>query len=152
MRALALFLTLLVSAAVAQDARLTPGVARHDLTQKQVCTTKWGKDQRHVTAEMKRQVFESYGIACKPLTAKRGPACGGWEIDHSISRELGGADDVANLWPQPYAGAWNARMKDRLENRLHKEVCAGHLTLGAAQERIRSDWRGTYVEYFGAPQ
>jgi hypothetical protein len=36
---------------------LTPGVARTDLTLEQICTTKWGRDVRAVTAAMKRKVF-----------------------------------------------------------------------------------------------
>ena len=42
---------------------LTPGVARTDLTLKKICTTKWGKDARHVTAAMKRQAFAAYGLS-----------------------------------------------------------------------------------------
>lgn len=143
-----LLLLLFVGVVHAQDVSLTPGVVR-PLTKKEVCTTKWGQDARHVTTAMKRQVFEAYGIHCVPLTAKRGPACGEWEVDHLISRELGGADDVRNLWPQPYEGEWNARMKDRLENRLHKEVCEGRLPLHGAQTLIRSGWHEVYTYYFG---
>ena len=143
-----LVLLLISSAALAQDPGKTPGVVRHDLSRDEICATKWGGDVRHVTAAMKRQVFEAYGIRCVPLTAKSGPACGEWEIDHLVSRELGGADDVANLWPQPYAGPWNAHMKDRLENRMHSEVCAGNLSLRAAQDLIRHDWRQAYKRYF----
>ncbi len=101
------------------DATLTPGVVRTDLTQKQMCATKWGKDHRAVTAAMKRQAFLNYGYK----KFNKDPRCP-CEIDHEISRELLGADDIKNLWPQPYRGAWNARDKDRLENKLHKLVCA----------------------------
>src|SRR6266853_718330 len=74
------------------DLSITPGVARTDITQKNICKTKWGKDARHVTAAMKRQVFENYGLsgndddACTPDA--HGRRC---EIDHLISRKLGGA-------------------------------------------------------------
>lgn len=124
---------------------LTPGVARADLTVDQICTTKWGHDARAVTASMKRQVFEAYGFP-KLNEDERCPC----EIDHLISRELGGADDVKNLWPQSYSGDWNARMKDRLENRLHKEVCEGRLPLEDAQRGIADDWIALYQNYFGA--
>jgi hypothetical protein len=145
-------LTLLTWPALAQagklpDRDLTPGVARA-LTLAEICNTKWGKDARAVTAKMKAAVFKEYGLSgnhdrfCTPA---------GCEIDHLISRELGGADDVKNLWPQSYAGPWNAHLKDRLENRLHKEVCARTLTLGAAQGAIRSDWTVAYRHYFGDP-
>lgn len=130
------------------DPKLTPGVSRPELTLEQICATKWGHDARAVTARMKRQVFAEYG-----LSGNDDPFCrpDGCEIDHLVSRELGGADDVRNLWPQSYAGAWNAHMKDRLENRLHKEVCAGNLGLDAARKAISSDWRKAYRQYFGDP-
>lgn len=131
------------------DPRLTPGDCRTDITLEELCKTKWGKDARKVTAAMKLQVFHSYGY-----TGNADRSCKGkrhWEIDHSCSRELGGKDTVENLWPQCYAGTWNAVMKDRLENRLHKEVCAGTLTLIEAQDGIKSDWRIMYRRYFGEP-
>lgn len=136
------------------DPALTPGVAT-DLTAHQTCHKEggWGRDARHVTATMKREVFERYGLtgntdqAC--LRDKHGRRC---EIDHLISRELGGADDVDNLWPQPYGGQpWNAVRKDKVENRLHKEVCAGNITLDQAQHDIL-DYRVPYRRYFGEPE
>jgi hypothetical protein len=135
------------------DLKKTPGVARAGLTKTKICGTKWGKDARHVTAAMKRQVFADYGYSgnddpkCVPSGMQR---C---EIDHLISRELGGADDVSNLWPQAYGTSpWNAHLKDKLENRLHKEMCAGHITLKQAQDMLVSDWRVAYKKYYGAPQ
>lgn len=134
------------------DHRLTPGVARTHLSLHQICTTKWGKDRRHVTAAMKRQVFSAYGYSGNKdprcVADTHGRRC---EIDHLISRELGGADDVANLWPQAYGSTpWNAVMKDRLENRLHVLVCAGTINLGAAQSALASDWTAAYRRYIGA--
>lgn len=71
-------------------------------------------------------MFELYGYSgyddphCVPA-GKR--TC---EIDHLISRELGGADVMENLWPQAYVTSpWKAVLKDKLENQLHKEMCAG---------------------------
>jgi hypothetical protein len=136
------------------DRRLTPGVVRHDLTLATICSTKWGKDERHVTAAMKRQVFANYGLSGNQDRAcvrdKKGRRC---EIDHLISRELGGADDVKNLWPQPYGTRpWNAALKDRVENRLHKELCETRsISLRQARREIASDWRVPYIRYFGDP-
>jgi hypothetical protein len=118
------------------DPKLTPGVALSVQNEATVCTIKWGKDARHVTPAMKRQVFANYKIPY----ARHGE----FEVDHLISRELGGADDVKNLWPQKWAGTWNAHMKDQLENRLHKMVCAGQLSLAQAQREIRADWIAAY--------
>jgi hypothetical protein len=135
------------SAASLPNGKLTPGKAR-SLSVSAICKTKWGKDARHVTAAMKKTVFQEYG-----LTGNTDPFCKpkGCEIDHLISRELGGADDVANLWPQSYSGPWNAHMKDRVENRLHKEVCAGTISLKTAQHDISTDWTVPYRKYFGTP-
>jgi hypothetical protein len=85
---------------------------------------------------MRKQVFTNYGI---PYSQHRS-----YELDHLVPRELGGADDVANLWPQKWTGPYNARQKDRLENALHRAVCAGELSLHDAQESIRRDWLSSY--------
>lgn len=127
------------------DPKLTPG-ATVTITVEKLCTTKWGKEERNVTAAMKRQVFASYGLSGNLDKSCRSPFH--FEVDHLISRELGGADEIANLWPQCYSGRWNARQKDRLENRLHKEVCAGRLTLEEAQTMIKTDWRQAFRKYY----
>ena len=135
------------------DLAKTPGVVRPGLTKAKICATKWGKDARHVTDAMKKQVFESYGYTgnddpkCVPSGKQR---C---EIDHLISRELGGADDVKNLWPQPYGThPWNAHHKDTLENRLNKEMCQGRITLKQTRDMLINDWRVAYRKYYGEPK
>ena len=76
------------------------------------------------------------------------PAC--YEEDHLISLEIGGDPrNPDNLWPQPWFGAWNARVKDTLENRLHRMVCEGDITLEEAQHAIASDWSAAYQKYVG---
>jgi hypothetical protein len=134
---------------------VTLGVARTDLTLKAICTTKWGKDARHVSKAMKQQVFMAYGLsgntdpAC--IRDAKGRRC---EIDHLISRELGGADDPRNLWPQPYGSQpWNAVRKDCVETLLHKLVCAQvpSITLKQAQNDIRFDWTAVYLRYYEPP-
>lgn len=142
-----LLLTLSLAAAaprppVRPNLELTPGVTRK-LTRDQVCTIKWGKDRRHVTLGMKKQVFAAYGIPWEDHSL--------YEVDHLISRELGGADDVDNLWPELWTGAHNARMKDRLENNLHRRVCAGEMTLKFAQDAIVTDWVAAYRLYVEGP-
>lgn len=133
---------------VVPNQKLTPGETR-TLTLDQVCSTKWGKDVRAVTSAMKEHVFHSYGVPFEARHLPNGKPA--FEIDHLISREMGGADTERNLWPEPYFGQWNAHMKDRVENRLHAEVCSRRLDLGDAQQMIRTDWRKAYVHYFGNP-
>ena len=53
--------------------------------------------------------------------------------------------------PQPYAGEWNAHLKDKLEDRLHALVCAGKMPLAQAQHEIAADWITAYQKYVGNP-
>lgn len=123
------------------DPDKTPGVADPALTAEVLCAKKFTtRDVRSVTAAMKREVFQSYGISC----GKGKKPCGLWEIDHEISLELGGANVKENLWPQKYQGVWGARIKDRLENKLHALVCAGEIDLATAQQEISTDWIAAY--------
>jgi hypothetical protein len=69
------------------------------------------------------------------------------EVDHLISLELGGSNIIRNLWPEPYAGRWDARTKDVLENRLHDLVCARQLSLRRAQHQEATNWVAAYRRY-----
>lgn len=127
------------------NSNFTPGVARKDITVEQICSTKWSKDPRSVTSKMRSTVYHSYNVT------KNTGACAlsarGCELDHLISRELGGADDIKNLWTQPYGGSCNAVQKDQLENYLHKMVCYGGIKLEDAQKMIATDWIKAYTTY-----
>jgi hypothetical protein len=59
----------------------------------------------------------------------------GFEDDHIISLTLGGWDghDGRNLW---YEKQPRAKEVDQIEGQLHREVCAGELTLKQAQAKI----------------
>jgi hypothetical protein len=99
---------------------------------------------------MKKQVFERYGI---PGGNHSGACAGphGCEVDHLISLELGGANSIKNLWPQPFDGKWNAHVKDRLELELHKEICDGRITKAQAQAEIKTNWIEAFKKRFGDP-
>lgn len=136
------------------DPLLTPGVATL-ITKDELCDKAYTtRDARSVSAKDHADAFRRYGLtgnkdrACRP--DKHGRRC---EVDHLISLELGGANDILNLWPQPFGTyPWNATRKDKLENRLHNEVCAGTITLDDAQQEIRTDYRVPYIRYFGEPK
>ena len=122
------------------DAALTPGATR-PMTQAEVCVAAAQDDEQRAPREMAAEVFARYGI--------RNPAPRAYEVDYLISPALGGAEEIRNLWPQPYGGSvWTARVKDALEDYLRKRVCNGRLELATAQEEIATDWIGAYRKYF----
>jgi hypothetical protein len=59
------------------------------------------------------------------------------ELDHLVSLELGGSNDIANLWPE--VGKL-PNPKDKVENALHRAVCDGEVSLSAAQQAIATNW------------
>lgn len=109
------------------DPVCTPGAVQ--TTDAELVCGQSTRERRHVTERTKRAVREAYGIADGVDV----------EIDHLVPLELGGSNDVSNLWPQP-AGPMGYRVKDHVEDVLHREVCAGARTLEDAQRSIASDW------------
>ena len=127
---LALFTTS-VFAADLPNPKLTPGVARQ-VTQDELCTTST-KLVRHTTSDTKKQVYAEYGLKPNRSSNCTGVAQSCYEVDHLIPLEMGGADEKNNLWPQLYDGVNNAHDKDKLENFLHKQICANKITMKQAQ-------------------
>jgi hypothetical protein len=134
----------------------TPGKVRLDATVDEVCNTST-KQFRHTTSSMKKQVYALYGVVphagvCMDVghTTRKGKEVSeSCEVDHLISLELGGADDVGNLWPQPYDppnDVPGAHAKDKVENWLHAQVCSGKMDLKSAQDAIAKDWYRIYLD------
>ena len=127
---------------VVPDPKLTPAaVATTDKIT--ICQPGYSKSVRHTSGQLKHEVYVEYGIARNT---------GHYEIDHLIPLGIGGADTRENLWPENRDNQpWNAGLKDRLENYLHVEVCAGHIAAQDAQKAIAADWVAAYRRYLGAP-
>lgn len=120
--------------------QITPG-ATLPLTQTDVCAGDIVESARLAPASVAHQVFASYGI--------REPEPRAYEVDYLITPALGGSDHIRNFWPQPYRDtAWNAHIKDALEDHLHRLVCGGKLDLRTAQHEIAQDWIRAYKKYF----
>jgi hypothetical protein len=127
-------------APIRPDPKLTPG-ATFDVTLQDVSAPGYSKKVRHVTAELKREVFAEYGITEHEPEE--------YEVDHLIPLSIGGSNSIKNLWPESYRTVWNARVKDRLEDRLHALVVNGKLDLETAQHEIATDWIAAYKKYVG---
>ena len=126
-----LFLTQVVLAQeptpIIPDPKLTPGDT-FDVTAQDLCVPGYAKKVRNVPEEVRRQVYREYGITSHGR--------GDYEVDHLISLELGGSNSIKNLWMESYmTSPWNARVKDRLEDKLHQLVCSDQIDLKTAQQR-----------------
>ncbi|MFE2520965.1 hypothetical protein ACFXG9_37855 [Streptomyces mirabilis] len=128
-----------------EDPACTPGAVSPAVTQANLKSTicrKGGytsgiRPSTSVTGKEKALNAASYGY--------KGPM-GDAEYDHLISLQLGGdPNDSRNLWVEPpdpghkKGGGVNNR-KDPVETKLHTAVCAGKVTLTAAQKAIVTDW------------
>lgn len=131
------------------DTVRTPGATYPDITQdniqENICNPGWStksiRPPSSYTSRLKLEQIEEYGYSdANPSD---------YEEDHLIPLELGGnPSDPKNLWPEPYYVSipdGGARAKDDVENYLHKQVCAGNLTLEEAQKEIAADWYRIYV-------
>lgn len=122
------------------DSKLTPGKIRTS-DASEICARSFTtRDERHTTEAMKKQVCAEYHVKHCPWAKIE-------ELDHLVPLELGGADDIENLWVQLAVypdGSPGFHVKDKLENFLHREVCAGHMTLPEAQQCIMSNWIECY--------
>ncbi|AFL86723.1 hypothetical protein Terro_0374 [Terriglobus roseus DSM 18391] len=124
------------------DRALTPGAVRPaDLSE--LCLLPDNDLDPTVPDDKVRAVFQAYGMNEHAARA--------YQVDYLINPQLGGDDDIENLWPEPYhSTVWNATAKDALETRLHSMVCGGQLDLAAAQHDIATDWIAAYKKYFHA--
>ena len=124
------------------DRRCSPGAFYSKLTKRVICSRSFRTSQvRHVTYAMRYRVEREYGL-------KPGHYGRRLEIDHIVPLELGGSNALANLFPERNFRTAGYHVKDRLENRLHRMVCSGHLKLQVAQRAIAANWRALYRHVF----
>jgi hypothetical protein len=112
-----------------------PGAINPNVTQDNIrdtiCKSGWTKTVRppvEYTDALKKKLLGSQYSRSKVKL---------YELDHAIPLELGGdprSED--NLWLQPWAGKCGAHAKDKLENSLKRDVCAGRTTLADARVKV----------------
>jgi hypothetical protein len=124
------------------DPRCTPGAlnpaVRPATLSSTICRAGWTATVRPPESVSEAEKFASmraYG---------RTDSAGAYEYDHLVPLELGGAvNDARNLWPEPdYAvpQGYDHNPKDAIEYTLRNRVCAGSMSLAAAQRAIATDW------------
>lgn len=130
-----------VSVNALPDPACTPGAIFPDATKDQICQPGYSKNVRDVSTREKDQVYAEYGIN------QHSP--GEYEVDHLISLELGGSNDIANLWPEPADPRPGFHEKDKVENYMHDQMCSGAISLQQAQAEIASNWLSIYQKMPG---
>lgn len=125
------------------DPMCTPGGASSAVTQANihgtVCVSGYTSTIRPPSSEtgaVKVTAMRAYREVASSSTAT--------ELDHLVPLELGGSNDVSNLWPQPsdIANAGFRNTKDKVENDLHAALCkpSSTLKLTDLQSWIANDW------------
>lgn len=118
------------------DKFCTQGAIIQGVTAEQVCVSGYAKSVRDVPESEKIEVYREYGIVSH--------TAGEYEVDHLISLELGGSNDLSNLWPEPAEPRPGFHEKDKVENYLHSQVCSGAMSLEEAQKEISTNWLEVY--------
>lgn len=123
----------------------TPGAVYPDVDAAMLCELRYIQGVRQPRYNTKVEAFAAYGVSTRERDVYR--------VDHLVPISLGGSNEVANLWPQPFdAGdVPGAEHKDALERQLRGLVCSGTMTLADAQQAIRSDWWAAYGTSMGLP-
>lgn len=144
-------------APIRPDASLHPGATNQNVTQDNIqstiCVSGYTATIRPPTSYT--NALKARQIKDEKLTG----SAGDFEEDHLIALSIGGSPkDPRNLWPEPYESRASrlapypdgAEEKDKVENKLHADVCSGKKTLLEAQKAISTDWRALYVKEYGS--
>src|SRR5947208_7386824 len=118
------------------DSACTPGAIFPDATKEKICVPGYASSVRDVPQSLKNKVYNEYGITQH--------VAGQYEVDHLVSLQLGGSNDIANLWPEAASPKPGFHEKDQVENYLHDQVCSGAISLKEAQIEIATNWLAVY--------
>ncbi len=126
------------------DRACSPGAHYSKLTKRVICAPAFRTaDVRNVPQSEKFAVEREYGLEARLYGRSL-------EIDHIVSLELGGSNDISNLFPERANARPGYRAKDKLENAVAVMVCSGAISLRAAQNGIAANWQRLYRRVFGA--
>lgn len=118
------------------DTACTPGAIFTTVTKQDICQSGYAHSVRNVPTSEKDQDYSEYSIYHH--------STGQYEVDHLVSLELGGSNDISNLWPEAASPKPGFHEKDKVENYLHDQVCSGAISLQEAQREIATNWLAVY--------
>lgn len=108
------------------DPAMTPG-AVYSQDRSVICANSNANRPREGVESLRPRIFTAYGIPRSQWHL--------YQLDHLIDRGVGGADSVANLYPERLAGPRGALVKDRqCDTRAWRMLCKdGSITVAQAQ-------------------
>lgn len=117
------------------DRHCTPGSADPAVTQHNIgstiCRAGWTQTVRPPESQTEHAKYDitypAYGLSDGTTS----------ELDHDVPLELGGSNDITNLWPE--LGSL-PNPKDAVERALNRAVCDGRVSLSAARRAIAANW------------
>jgi hypothetical protein len=125
------------------DSSLTPG-AVSDTSAAVICQPGYALAHRPDEEQslfLKRANLDRYNVSRSSISDV--------ELDALIPICLGGNHyDQRNLWPQPWRGQWNAKVKDDLEKRVCREDCAlrDDAQVARDQKAFAANWIALWKE------
>ncbi|NER96263.1 MAG: hypothetical protein F6J86_20870 [Symploca sp. SIO1B1] len=117
------------------DKNLTPGKVEIGDSNK-ICG-KNRKVPRNVRPGLKEDVYKKYDI---PSHLQKSD----YQIDHLVALELGGSNDITNLWPIKTNNHYH---KTKLDNVLKTKVCREGISLTEAQKSVMDNWGEAYNSF-----
>jgi hypothetical protein len=101
-----------------------------------------------LTAPAKLKLMAAYGIPASQVS--------GYELDHLVELNSGGASDTRNLWPEPdtfrqfHQSGFIHNDKDAVEEYTFRALCQHKTTVSAIEAAMATDWT-TAVARLGLP-
>lgn len=113
------------------DEACTPGAVTSEISPADTAPVCGASVDSEVSASVRASVLHAYGIG--DIDHDK------YVIDFLVPRQLGGANDFANLWPIPLNDPARS-IKEAVESSTIDAVCGGRAGIQAAQYAIASDW------------
>jgi hypothetical protein len=121
-----------ISSGVLPDIKKTPGDVVPGIMLNWVCNHYI--DMPSLSSKDIKTVFISYGISINDKNYK---------LDQLVPIELGGSNNIKNLWPQTIV---NFNRKNRIEADLFRCACNGLISLKEAQSILMKDWKSWNID------
>lgn len=130
------------------DPTCTPGAVDPAVTQDNLRQTLCRSGGYTASIRPPQAVTDAYKKVARAAYSSPGSSSD-YELDHLVPLGLGGASSASNLWPERNAGdphdfdrrsSGGTNAKDGVESRLNRAVCAGEVSLSAAQNAVATNW------------